>query len=1570
MALVLARWVFKLGPRRRGQPAASGSLRSFSATAKKDLENQTGSSAQAIETLAGERPNPNYTTTNPMEKLKKILQGPLPAHSRSDDYETAWQLYLHLTPEQRTQRTFVNLINYLSFSTRSEDYIRSSWLLDQAPFLKSQDHVDRSANQYWGALVQQLRMGNAQGAVEVHDNAMRSKAKGYIGTNLLLAQLLQAKEWKYAIAVYSSKMATIVDADKDWLRDDRAELWDFVDRLPNLLSLTCSLFGKETLGPRSGGRYIQDFVEKLVIKAVVQCLQSKPGPTDCKLVRDLISQLGPKLPGLYDVIMKQVVKVLRSLHLQSRNYLDLSQLLADVLDLSKATNHYHTNPGLVFDIAVIMAKSAPLAAKSRWWGFSHSLFAKKFLEIREENRALTGHAPAALHRVAMQMYAKLGNVAEVLGLFDKLSKDSMREEIALPVLELFATKAEPKHARNFFERLREEFKWQPTTRCWNALLRILARADDMTQGLNYFKEMLKSGPSLDAYSYLPILQLYSRRGLVKEIEELLGKAQSNGVVTDTKMFYYLVIANLEIGDVFAAEQAAKAVIEARKCYHITGPTTLIWNAVLEAYGRQRDWTNVMKIYKSMVDENVAPNTQTYTALLEALCKQHKAGEAWQLLQGLQRQDRRDVIPAHYREVMLGFISQRQPRRALNVYDKMCEAGIKPDASVIVIQTRAKTLYEAHDAAPTEGDRQIVDAKLSNIWDKVTELAETDPGKGTSEILGGAKEALAATMIMNYGSANQADVVAKWFDRYVESQEAREENNLPPMTILRAFMTSFLHAGDDAELERCWKQYLHQAEIFATKVSNGESRDSQFEAHTRTLPLYPSRRHIVSGPLVLYMKSLSLQGRRAKIKATVLALLDRGWKLDNIAWNEYVRCLIAHASPGDFSTNEPDAPYKNFDPEDGIAIEDDRRSSEDAVDEKCHTSETNGAGFGDFPMDLQSDEMGAIMVDNLDRKNETEGTQSLVAPKKTYVIIRKEVIQTDGAADNESEARDDSRKEVAPLLTVDAKKLRNEAVSLSVGRPLEGIEPNEAAFEHDSMTVPPELNLVSGQIPNVHSAGQTAASEMNPLLVSIKPALLNTSHKDDNAALENNELQSPIDTDFVGTSAHSAINEEDASSLVQDDPSPSDILTAFRVCEQRLMPNFPGWVDKARPLHASERRGKYAGGLYWMKTEKIGRRLYQGLLVPQFETLSALRDIINQLERKAYAEEFDKEQVGMFSEEGASIIATAENKPWDDAAWALGTEAKAREEAKRKERTEAKAKMQQEQESRKHLSRMILEQGEVPLEVGKRDIHVPADVILNAVKTWAPLTVDAAMLIPVVLKPEGFGQIKEMTIKKAWMWKTIKRWTRQLKSNQTRIEKLRNLSQAFDAAGAAEEKKEEIRERLNFFENELKGLEEGAITKIFENGKTKAWLKKISDREKFALRQSILRRRNADDEYYIEYPTDRKGKALFIFGDGEPPASEGDAWLEKFDEAEEQRKADEIRQRELDKEFKRQAEEERRMLEGRATFDDPDRATERMKGSKSKRAKLTKKKEKAENEEASGGESDVVHALSALEKEAR
>jgi len=84
------------------------------------------------------------------------------------------------------------------------------------------------------------------------------------------------------------------------------------------------------------------------------------------------------------------------------------------------------------------------------------------------------------------------------------------------------------------------------------------------------------------------------------------------------------------------------------------------------------------------------------------------------------------------------------------------------------------------------------------------------------------------------------------------------------------------------------------------------------------------------------------------------------------------------------------------------------------------------------------------------------------------------------------------------------------------------------------------------------------------------------------------------------------------SHLAESPTPAHIITAFRVCEERLMPNFPGWIKVARPIKQSQRRAKFEGGFDHMKIDHNKPR-WSGLLMPQFQTLLRLRGVLDRIE---------------------------------------------------------------------------------------------------------------------------------------------------------------------------------------------------------------------------------------------------------------------------------------------------------------------------------------------------------------------
>lgn len=79
-------------------------------------------------------------------------------------------------------------------------------------------------------------------------------------------------------------------------------------------------------------------------------------------------------------------------------------------------------------------------------------------------------------------------------------------------------------------------------------------------------------------------------------------------------------------------------------------------------------------------------------------------------------------------------------------------------------------------------------------------------------------------------------------------------------------------------------------------------------------------------------------------------------------------------------------------------------------------------------------------------------------------------------------------------------------------------------------------------------------------------------------------------------------------------NPAHIITAFRACEEKLMPSFPGWIDKARQVKYTERRSRYGRSFEYMKVRFGREQRWPGLLMPQFDTLLELRGVLEKIEQ--------------------------------------------------------------------------------------------------------------------------------------------------------------------------------------------------------------------------------------------------------------------------------------------------------------------------------------------------------------------
>merc|ERR1719231_137267 len=99
--------------------------------------------------------------------------------------------------------------------------------------------------------------------------------------------------------------------------------------------------------------------------------------------------------------------------------------------------------------------------------------------------------------------------------------------------------------------------------------------------------------------------------------------------------------------------------------------------MIKAYGNAGDVDHVWLLWREMIDRNVRPTSITVGCTVDALVKNGRAEDAWNLVQELSRDEERKqyVNTVIYSTVLKGFAVARQPKRIFAVHAEMRRSGV-------------------------------------------------------------------------------------------------------------------------------------------------------------------------------------------------------------------------------------------------------------------------------------------------------------------------------------------------------------------------------------------------------------------------------------------------------------------------------------------------------------------------------------------------------------------------------------------------------------------------------------------------------------------------------------------------------------------------------------------------------------------------------------------------------------------------------------------------------------------------------------------------------------------------------
>lgn len=490
-----------------------------------------------------------------------------------------------------------------------------------------------------------------------------------------------------------------------------------------------------------------------------------------------------------------------------------------------------------------------------------------------------------------------------------------------PLLYVFAMKRNAAKADYWFDRLQHEHGMTADARCWSTLLFAHQRAGQPRRALEILLTMQDQGLAPDVFTLGPVASAFGKIGDVQTVTDILDVAQRHKLVPSTIMLNALIVAHVSTGDLEGAANALSCAISKVREGEAEGSLTVCFNTMMTAYGMSKQPKLAMQLYRDMKVSETELDSNSYGALMKALCRSHQSTKAYQIL--TQVLPGFDIKPApfHYAICMSGFIKDGMHERALAIHQDMLDAGVKPNIGTRAAYVRASTMAigkdDAIDAEDPVSMTDAVRALLQGVGRPKDHATYTkDPEPDWYRQQDGTTSSLAYfDYILDLLGRKQCFEAVQQLLKDQLAQSGTLTDLGVPLNVLNSMMSVHLLAGDHQAVHELWELVRSQVDQ-VQRVQGSESGTAVVEskATDQLASPVPAHRLALSRPLGYYLGSL---GQKMKAMATeseldeeaetssddivktmnetVSSLLSSSYTLDNQTWNLYI-CNLCQASP--------------------------------------------------------------------------------------------------------------------------------------------------------------------------------------------------------------------------------------------------------------------------------------------------------------------------------------------------------------------------------------------------------------------------------------------------------------------------------------------------------------------------------------------------------------------------------------------------------------------------------------------------------------------------------------------------
>ncbi|KAI9655538.1 MAG: hypothetical protein M1821_005331 [Bathelium mastoideum] len=832
-----------------------------------------------------------------LESLQTLL-----GSGQQGSYEEGWRMVI--TADSRSPEYGKALADFIEYLSISHEKVNAERIVQLFSKLGKQF---RRPSSYRAALAAYLKLQDLGAATMIFRQAAQIGIVENVGVEVLLEQIVVHQFWHLGSEVYRT-CCMKVDSRHD---QDNIDPWERI-RVNNIPLNT-----------------IMSLAEN--VRQFPQCFNEESNPAFVDFFRDL-SMI---------VLEQQLNKLFISVRQSHQRQVDQVLKLVSCLRSLNATNaeFYHDaifklhrrHKNVTPEKGNLMISLYEMFRKEKFFSPSQPLFKvimstlchhesrdevlRHFTSIEDVAKDWVrcyGFLSNDVVRTMLETFSRAGKVALVHKYFGYLENPSEKDlqQSFFWLIYVHTRRADLNRATWQFERMTQEFSIQPNCECYNALLQAHARNDDLEGALRRFEEMETDRMTPDTHTFGILMGMYASRGDPQGVSELFSVAKNHGITPTPHMWATLVRAHVGNDDMASAENVAEKCTRTQTA---TESMTVVWNQVLTAHALRRDLDATSRVFELMRNRRVPTDGLTYAALMQCLVLLRQCDAARKILQKVVPKERVQRLALHYAIVMGGYVETKQWSRVLGLDAAMRQRGIRPTVSTRIPVLRARIAVETQFGR--ERGQEDIRARLMTTEQALLDALETgdrrevtstirQPGYGLQgfSMHESYPDAFYEVLLSSYGRKSAFDIIDDIFEEYLRAKELPAPSSfIPPLKFLTALMQSHWRAGEHDEIEKCWllvyRKAMRYVKVFPVPRQTLSMTPTEMDTHQRVrLParMASARRHIISGPFMYLVRSLSERGETSRLTDLVGELTDSGWILTNQVWNLYVRALANNA----------------------------------------------------------------------------------------------------------------------------------------------------------------------------------------------------------------------------------------------------------------------------------------------------------------------------------------------------------------------------------------------------------------------------------------------------------------------------------------------------------------------------------------------------------------------------------------------------------------------------------------------------------------------------------------------------